>query len=257
MTYARAIDAQDNFPIWECKRCGKQKRSTAHQRRHIFCSQECSSAANTGGTNTHVLQKKDREETAEFARLGIAAGKMFKDVAEELGMRRGRLSVICKEFGVKRPKAVLACAHCLVEFHAPVSAERKYCSYQCHLESGGAERAGEASVRAVMKYGAKKDANHKEIFTFLEAHTAVKDLSNAGFGVPDGIAWVNDGWHLFDVKNPKSGYGRRGLNPIQKNWAGDWRGGPVYLIYSVQDAENFVKARFAALKKFPDDAVKP
>ena len=105
---------------------------------------------------------------------------------------------------------------------------------------------------AKLKYGAKKDANHNEIFKYLSAFTAVKDLSNAGCGVPDGMAWVAGGWHLFDVKNPNTGYGRRGLNSRQKSWADDWRGGPVYLIYNLDDASSFVRGNFDSLKKFPD-----
>lgn len=106
---------------------------------------------------------------------------------------------------------------------------------------------------AKSKYGAKKDANHNEVFAVISTFTAVKDLSNAGCGVPDGIAWVNDGWHLFDVKNPKTGYGKRGLNPRQKKWAEDWRGGPVYLIYNTDEAMKFAKGDFTGLKKFPED----
>ena len=111
------------------------------------------------------------------------------------------------------------------------------------------------AAMAKLKYGAKKDANHSEIFDYIAAHTAVKDLSNAGFGVPDGIAWVSDGWRLFDVKNPKTGYGKRGLNARQKSWADDWRGGPVYLIYTVEDAKFFVRGEFSSLKQFPDAAL--
>lgn len=102
---------------------------------------------------------------------------------------------------------------------------------------------------ATKKYGAKKDANHKEIFDIISKFTAAKDLSPMGCGVPDGIAWVNDGWQLFDVKNPKTGYGKRGLNNRQKKWADDWRGGPVYLIYTVEEAEQFARGNLDGLKR--------
>jgi hypothetical protein len=107
---------------------------------------------------------------------------------------------------------------------------------------------------AKLKYGAKKDANHAEVFGAIKRITAAYDLSNCGFGVPDGIAWVNGGWHLFDIKNAKTGYGRRGLNKIQKGWADDWRGGPVYLIYNVDEAVAFATGKFDAIKRFPEDA---
>ena len=98
---------------------------------------------------------------------------------------------------------------------------------------------------------AKKDANHKEIFGVIESICPVKDLSEAGRGIPDGIAWINNGWHWFDVKNPKTGYGRRGLNKRQKEWASDWRGGPVFLIYTKDEAEKFAKGYWCELKRFP------
>jgi hypothetical protein len=104
----------------------------------------------------------------------------------------------------------------------------------------------------VKKYGAKKDANHKEIFSVLKKLIPIHDLSVAGFGVPDGIGWVDGGWHLFDVKNPNTGYGRRGLNKRQKEWADDWRGGPVYLLYNQEDAVNFAQGNFGELKRFPE-----
>jgi hypothetical protein len=102
---------------------------------------------------------------------------------------------------------------------------------------------------ARLKYGGKRDANHQEIFDVISKFVAVKDLSAAGFGVPDGLAWINGGWQLFDVKNPKTSYGKRGLNIRQKKWADDWRGGPVYLIYTVEDAESFALGDFSKIKK--------
>lgn len=99
------------------------------------------------------------------------------------------------------------------------------------------------------KYGAKKDANHKEVMQVIEQITAVLDLSHAGYGVPDGAAWVEGGWHLFDIKNPKTSYGKKGLNDRQKKWARDWRGGPVYLIHDTDEAQDFARGRFEGLKR--------
>ncbi len=109
---------------------------------------------------------------------------------------------------------------------------------------------------AAKKYGAKKDANHKEIFGIIERFTAVKDLSAIGFGVPDGLAWINESWQLFDVKNPNTGYGKRGLNARQKKWAEDWRGGPVYLLYTVEEAERFARGNLEGIKRHDPASVK-
>lgn len=99
------------------------------------------------------------------------------------------------------------------------------------------------------KYGAKKDANHTELIGVLRQFCAVHDLSHAGYGVPDGVVYVHGNWHLFDIKNPKTSYGRRGLNPRQKLWVADWRGGPVYLIHNTEEAQLLAKGHFDRLAK--------
>ena len=99
------------------------------------------------------------------------------------------------------------------------------------------------------KYGAKKDANHKEIFKIIEQKCCVMDLSHAGYGVPDGLAVVKGEIFLFEVKNPNTSYGRRGLNNNQKNWIKDWRGGPVYILRNDEDARNFSEGRFEKVEK--------
>lgn len=145
------------------------------------------------------------------------------------------------------------CRQCNKLFTSSPSRKRMYCSYQCHLDSGGAFRAGIASSGARMKYGPKKDANHNEIFDEMRKHCAVYDLSSMGRGVPDGIAWVDGQWKLFDVKNPKTGYGRRGLNMVQQKWIGQWKGGPVYLIYTIEEARRFATGQLTGLKVCDSD----
>jgi hypothetical protein len=156
---------------------------------------------------------------------------------------------------VRRPEKIVAprieraCPQCGTLFHIyPSQDKRVYCSYACHLKSGGALRAGLASKRARMKYGAKKDANHNEVFDEMRKHCAVYDFSAAGCGLPDGIAWTGGQWRLFDVKNPKTGYGRRGLNKVQKKWLAQWKGGPVYLIYNEEEAARFGRGDFEGIK---------
>jgi hypothetical protein len=65
------------------------------------------------------------------------------------------------------------------------------------------------------------------------------DLSAVGGGVPDGIAWIKSMWQFVEIKNPKTAYGRRGLNKIQKKWINQWQGGDVYIIRTIDDAINF------------------
>lgn len=99
-----------------------------------------------------------------------------------------------------------------------------------------------------MKYGPKKDANHNELMAEMRKYCAAYDMSTAGMGLPDGVAWINNAWHLFDIKNPKTGYGRRGLNKVQKKWLETWAGGPVYLIYTVEEASRFAQGNFDGIK---------
>lgn len=112
-------------------------------------------------------------------------------------------------------------------------------------------RAGLAAAKKMKTYGAKKDANHNEIVdAFKKLGAPVMDLSSMGGGVPDLIVECQGVLHLVDVKNPKTGYGKRGLNKLQKKWAEQWNGGPVYLVYTLQDVENLVNGRCNKVKAY-------
>lgn len=101
---------------------------------------------------------------------------------------------------------------------------------------------------AKMKYGAKKDANHKEIVDALTAMGAnVLDLSSLGCGVPDILVWTVRGWILADIKNPNTAYGKKGLNKRQREWAAAWKGGPVYIIRTVDEAKLLVEGKLESL----------
>lgn len=105
-----------------------------------------------------------------------------------------------------------------------------------------------------MKYGNKKDANHKEIVQLLRALGAfVKDLSDAGNGVPDLIVWHLNAWRLVEIKNTQTSYGKKGLNKVQRKWADDWRGGTVYIIKTDEDVKNFMAGKFDKVEKFPPE----
>lgn len=155
------------------------------------------------------------------------------------------------------PIHITTCQNCGTRFRSSPSQGRIFCSYACFVASGGPVRAGVAASIMTRRYGAKKDANHKQLFTIISAMTEAKDLSDAGNGIPDGIAWVGGAWQFFDIKNPETGYGRRGLNECQKKWAGGWRGGPVYLIHTPDEAELFARGELSSLKRFPDRRTTP
>jgi len=220
-----------------CKNCGG--RFLSYQALAKFCGAKC-----------YHESKRLPEKAC------LVCGVMFKPRTVSIKFC-GRACALARQ---KKPKVekiarvahILECQGCGVSFRSSPSRGRKYCSYSCHIKHGGAQRAGQAAAMAKVKYGVKKDANHNVVFDMIRTITAVYDLSASGFGVPDGIAWCNAGWQLFDVKNPETRYGKRGLNDRQKRWASDWRGGPVYLIYTVEEAERFARGKFDGLSRFPE-----
>ncbi len=116
---------------------------------------------------------------------------------------------------------------------------RRYCSFECYSKV----------ENEAMRTNAKKDKNHKAMVDRLEAGGAtVKDLSRAMYGVPDLLVWHMASWHLVEVKNPETSYGRRGLNKTQKTWAEEWRGGPVYILKTDADADKFLIGQFSDLE---------
>ena len=92
-----------------------------------------------------------------------------------------------------------------------------------------------------MKYGARKDANHSIVVQALEAAgVSVIDTSSMGGGFPDLIAGFGGVTVLIEIKNPKTGYGRKGLNKNQLKWKEQWTGGAYAVIDSVEGALRLV-----------------
>jgi endogenous inhibitor of DNA gyrase (YacG/DUF329 family) len=142
--------------------------------------------------------------------------------------------------GVKKKKpensVTKPCLSCKQEFTSFKSANRIYCCYQCHLNNNGAWTAGMAASKAIMKYGAKKDANHDDVVSALKGVGAcVIDMSNVGRGFPDLIVGFDGLTILVEVKNPKTSYGRKGLNKNQVKWKEMWSGG-AYCVVDSPDA---------------------
>ena len=280
-----AIVAARQFDVWKCAECETTARATVHQMRKTYCSKSCMALGYAkrlkGDRNPNFKNAAIKtcetcnNEYSSYVKTSRYCSLACRNPLEPLLVE----CAVCKvEFKRKSPdqkycsqschkasrpkkkgyqhrpraKHLINCNHCSNEFQSSKSSNRKFCSYECFLKSGGAQRAGDAAAMAKRAYGNKKDANHHEIFDALAQLVPVKDLSDAGCGVPDGMAWIHGGWQLFDVKNLKTAYGRRGLNPRQKKWADDWRGGAVYLIHDVDEAILFATGQFDKIKKFPD-----
>lgn len=234
-----------------CSFCAREYRSFNHGSR--FCSRSC-------------MAKSRVDHLRRISHLGAIAMAAKARLPKDPKPRKlQRLCVMCgspvwcrksytcsKKCGYewrksKTPKHRTpnkTCRQCGRPYHA-YEKHRMYCSYPCFLKSGGAFRAGTAAQKGRQMRGiAKKDNNHKEIVEQITARgVAFYDLSGYGNGVPDGIAWVNDQWRLVEIKNPKTGYGRRGMNHNQVSWLGQWQGGPVYILKSIENAVDFAEGR--------------
>ena len=92
----------------------------------------------------------------------------------------------------------------------------KFCSIKCF----GASRLGTKGR------GGKRDANHGELVDLFEnLGCKVIDCSRVGGGFPDIIVRYGEIVRLVEIKNPKTWYGRKGLNKNQKAVALGWTGG--------------------------------
>jgi hypothetical protein len=102
------------------------------------------------------------------------------------------------------------------------------------------------------RHRGSKDGNHdKVVARFREFGCTVAELVDTGLeGWPDLVVGCIGLNHLVEVKNPDTRYGQAGLSPAQGVFARDWRGGPVYVVYTENDATTCVLAwRTAARPK--------
>jgi endogenous inhibitor of DNA gyrase (YacG/DUF329 family) len=117
------------------------------------------------------------------------------------------------------------CEHCRRPY-VHYSKTRRFCSLACSYASD-----------LCMRGRAKKDANHAEIVTALQkAGASILDTSAIGRGMPDLVVGYQGACVLMEIKNPKNSYGKSGLSRLQMEWSSSWRGGPVHVVRSVEDA---------------------
>ena len=146
-------------------------------------------------------------------------------------------SLECRLARREEKKSKKNCLQCNKYFTYSLSQKRIFCSYDCHLKNGGAWRAGMAASEATMKYGVKKDANHHEVVNALQkAGAYVLDMSHVGRGFPDLIVGFQKKTILMEIKNPKTSYGKKGLNKNQIKWKEQWTGGSYCVVDSPQAA---------------------
>ncbi len=86
---------------------------------------------------------------------------------------------------------------------------RKFCSRFCQF----------TNTQYSMRLKARKDENHDEIVAvFQRLGCVVLDLSREGRGIPDLFVKCGGEWHPVEIKNPKSAYGKAGLNSFQQKF---------------------------------------
>jgi hypothetical protein len=81
-------------------------------------------------------------------------------------------------------------------------------------------------------YRGHHDGNHSEIAAaFTSVGCAVADTSAAGFGFPDIVLGLIGQTHLVEVKDEN---GR--LSASQERFMRDWRGGPILVVQTIDEA---------------------
>jgi hypothetical protein len=134
-------------------------------------------------------------------------------------------------------KLKVNCLQCNKLFISPKTRVRVFCSYECFKQNGGPQRAGFAAMEKIEMYGRKKDANHNEIVDAMTKVGAyVIDMSHVGRGFPDLIVGFKKMTILMEIKNPKTSYGKKGLNKNQLQWKEQWTGGTYCVVDSVDAA---------------------
>lgn len=86
-----------------------------------------------------------------------------------------------------------------------------------------------------MRYARRVDANQAEIVDALRKAGAKVKIVHQPY---DLQVWIGDRTMYVEVKNPKTGYGRKGMNEKQAEEA---QGLPVYMADSVESALRALK----------------
>ena len=86
-----------------------------------------------------------------------------------------------------------------------------------------------------MRYARRVDANQAEIVAALRKAGAKVKIVHQPY---DLQVWIGDRTMYIEVKNPKTGYGRKGMNEKQSEEA---QGLPVYMADSVESALRALK----------------
>lgn len=87
-------------------------------------------------------------------------------------------------------------------------------------------------------FAKRRDKNEPEIIEALEAVGCIVQPLSAT-GVPDLLVGFGGRTRLLEVKGPLNTRGKAGkhdLTPDQKSWFAGWRGEPIVVVRSIEDA---------------------
>jgi Holliday junction resolvase len=92
-----------------------------------------------------------------------------------------------------------------------------------------------------MRRSAKVDANQTEIVQALrKAGATVQSLAATGCGVPDLLVGFGGATYLLEVKDGSKPLSARKLTPDQVEWHANWKGGPLVVVESAEQALSVV-----------------
>jgi hypothetical protein len=208
--------------------CGCEKEFHHYNKTRKYCSSACYNSIRPKKEEVEKIKKQPHQKVCK------GCGNLFKCIKTS---NKVTCSDACKLKARELKATYQNCLQCGIKFKFSKSQKRLYCSYDCHIASGGAWRAGMAAAGATMKYGVKKDANHNEIVAALQqAGAYVLDMSHVGRGFPDLIVGFRSQTILVEIKNPKTSYGKKGLNKNQLKWKESWTGGAYCVVDSIDAA---------------------
>lgn len=130
---------------------------------------------------------------------------------------------------------------------------RVYCSKRCVWANP--DYLQKRKLQAIMSgYGGRKDQNHNELSEILERHgVTMVDTSQLGKGFPDTLAFHRGELFLIEFKNPKTEYGKAGLNRRQLEWVAKIGSCSLYIVSTVNDAINFGSGRRSLVPSLTGD----
>lgn len=88
-----------------------------------------------------------------------------------------------------------------------------------------------------MRRAAKVDANHEDVVKALRATgCTVQSLAAVGNGCPDLLVGKCNTTVLMEIKDGNKPPSKRKVKPGQEMWHAEWRGAPVAVVLSIEDA---------------------